>query len=918
MTQNETSYGTVTYGEPGVLYGETTLNPTVDLNTTSLGFNTLRLDWDRPSGNWQRIRLVRNLFSVPSDENDGQILVDANCGPAATGTIDAPVQTYTDTALPNAQFIYYSLFTFASNQGSATWTRIADGQGLSVQDHDDTNYLASRLPAFLSSPDNGNRMSDFLGVLGTELSHIRDLVRSLFYLNDPYKVSGKALPHLMDQLGFAVEPEIGMRQNRVLASDAIGLHQKKGTGPGVVELASSVSGYGCVPLPMLNLMLDHNDSSADESTGRWVVTNANLQRRTAVSPPGDTTAGSGSWLYAKSSTWGGLNDTWQSAGSSYSAPVSEALANPGVFQITAVAGGSVECDLGSGQPQMFGVPVYGSQQYTFSAYFLSPAQSRLPQLSILWYDKRGGFLSKTDAPGDTINPTSTDGLTWVRNLVTGYAPSTAVFATLRINYPTVVGGEIQYFDGCQFEQGGQASGYRAAREIDIAVVAPRINEVLNPTFRTSTDNWSGNEVGIAWDSASYFPGTTGSCLATLTNHITGDSTSFEGGTLGNFRTGADWTATVISTDAASGTHCLDIVRSNSDTTAAAGRIYTNNWPAAPNSTYRLSVKMKHIAGQTGPYQLFAYDNGPPPVDWVSAPIYLTDEWEEYDLIFTTGASTSSIDIIVDDDNVNTAPTAGNEFYLDDIRLYNLTDQPYVSTTVDLDPGRPIAVQAQVQPQDGSASFCIEVDCYDSSNNLVMTYTSPDQDAPVGTWTNITLSSATATQVVQAPFQGSNAVSQVSHATVKVCKTLGAINGYGSGPYGSDSYDGFCDSFLLDNVLVEQQSYPGPYFDVTTNPSEVYWEAGNDNSRSHFYPGSPGRLQRALALVSDNIPLGSDAAFVTAVPRAAYNTWIALYGVTWSAVSADTWGGPYGIQSVASSEIWAQLGAWDTLNTWNNP
>jgi hypothetical protein len=443
-------------------------------------YNSLFVHWTTPGGAWSTIRLVRNAYGVPVSETDGTILVEGNSGPAATGTVVPTPPYFTDNNLEGGRFQYYAIWLYAPAVGQ--WTRAASCTGLPLLDTGYSNRLWELMPSVHRTTDEGlldndnTTLQTFLKIFGYQLDGLRAEYETLRDVNNTDKVSGNLLPLVAQQWGQFFEPELGMKQMRILLRNSVHLYRNKGTVPGVTGFVSAISGYGATLLPLKNLVLDYNDSSAEESVGRWTATsNGTLARYVA-----DGTVDAGAALAA-------------------------GMRAVGVFSFTNTANGAATMTLGNVNPIGTGIPVVGGTTYTASVYARAGATSRSCTLAINWYDATGTLLSS-----DTGAAVATAVGAWTARLtVTAAAPATAVYAGLTVGIPSAaLAGEITYLDGFQFEPGAAATAYTDARLLDINVLAPRVNLVTNPNFETDTAGWSnGGGATLARSTAIFHSGT---------------------------------------------------------------------------------------------------------------------------------------------------------------------------------------------------------------------------------------------------------------------------------------------------------------------------------------------------------------------------------------------------------------------------
>ena len=284
-------YGLSTYGaESPVSYAVS------NLNAKAITYGTIKITWDSPSGNWSKIKLVRNSYGFPVDETDGTQLDIKNNGLYEAYKETDPVM-YLDENLAQNEFYYYSLFVF--ERVNFKWIRVGDIIGLSVKNYGYDKKLVEYLPnvyklpvvnAAVSITDNveNSTLTSFLELFAFQLSEYHTLTNLLVNRYNTSTLGGVLLPSLLQQLAIPYEPEIGYQQSRILARDAGAIYKGKGSYDGLREFLKAFTGWAVptvadVPNPTVNgivvshnKMLDYNDSSFEESVGHWLGTGGNL------------------------------------------------------------------------------------------------------------------------------------------------------------------------------------------------------------------------------------------------------------------------------------------------------------------------------------------------------------------------------------------------------------------------------------------------------------------------------------------------------------------------------------------------------------------------------------------------------------------------------------------------------------------
>jgi hypothetical protein len=535
---------------------------------TSVTYGTIRLNWVDPSGNWTKLKLVRNSYGFPTSPYDGITLVNVFSGSDPTEFID-------NFDLKQGSFYYYSVFVYETT--NYTWVRSANILGVSVKDYTSGDKMFEYLPEvykLVSTYDVGGstentQLNGFLHLFGFQLDYAQTITELLIDRYDTQKVSGLLIPLLLNQFGLEYEPEIGLQQSRILARDAVQLYKEKGSLQGLKEYIKAFSGYALssavagTPIPAVegivnghNLMLDYNDSSFEESVGHWVsdssavgsisqlaeksITNVALTSNVAkvtigshsykvgtkvtiagcpiplfnqYTPVTITAVDSTSISFALTHSDVVLTKT-TGALSPYPLPWNE-LTSPvnypnkqkGVLAVNNISGSSaaVEFSCGSDNAVDKGIPVTAGLPYTFSIYTSAKSTTRSITAKIKWYNRFGVLLSTSS--GSAISNTS--GALSVRPYVTATAPANAYYAVPNVSIASVGNAaslEFHYFDAAQFEQASSATGFDEARRVHITLRANRINELVNPDFFAPYAPWKITGATYSTDPFAIEPG----------------------------------------------------------------------------------------------------------------------------------------------------------------------------------------------------------------------------------------------------------------------------------------------------------------------------------------------------------------------------------------------------------------------------
>jgi hypothetical protein len=445
-------YGVGRYGDSAIV--EFDVSPFI---SRPVGYGKIDLSWTAPSGTWSNFRLVRNSYGFPVDADDGDILNEST-------SLTRPI-AYSDLGLIEGRTYYYSIFV--QETSSLNWVRAGNVYGISVKNFNSYKKMYTYMPEMMRSVDiyeltsdkENKDLQDFLKLLAFEYDLEKTLATNIMYAYDTTFVDGRYIPQMMKQFGLKFEPEIGLKQSRILLRNVLKIYKNKGSKDGLTTYLKAYTGYDTTITVGKNIFLDYNNSSFEEGIGFWTGTSASLARDTTVDAYVEVTA-----------------------------PASYPNLQDGVLKSTVTTAGTVVLNCGASAPITKGIPVEPALSYTFSVYGKAGSTSRTASLTIEWYN-RFGVLISTSSAGTGVSITSS---AWARPKVTATAPALAAFAVPVISIASTTLGEIFYFDAAQFEQASDATDFEEARVLKINFLASRKNELINPNFQ-GTSSWSVTE-----------------------------------------------------------------------------------------------------------------------------------------------------------------------------------------------------------------------------------------------------------------------------------------------------------------------------------------------------------------------------------------------------------------------------------------
>jgi hypothetical protein len=431
-------------------------------------YGKILVQWTEPTGNWDKLRLVRNPFGFPMTPDDGDILYQLNVNSGIVYYEDEG-QVPNNSGLLAGHTYYYSIFVRETTQLS--WQKAGETLGVSVKNYGTIDTLYDALPEAYKVKNvysaeynlgTNDDLYNFLRIFAFEHDLFKTMAQNVSERYDVLNLDGRLMPLMLNQFGIAYEPEIGLQQARIFLKNYIKLTSEKGSLAGLKTFVKSFTGFNCEIADPINLMLEADSASFRESIGRWAATNATLTRATAESESPVVLP------YEE-----------------INSPTNHPNGQKGLLKIVST-GGDIELTCGQTRVLYNAIPVTAGSTYSFTVYGRYKTTNKTLHVDIKWYD-RNGVLLGTAGEQDTTTLTNS---AWTRtNATTGAAPATAYFAVPYIRIEGTTSGDTFYLDAAQFEKNSYATTFADARRVDVILKANRINEVINASFEVDTATW---------------------------------------------------------------------------------------------------------------------------------------------------------------------------------------------------------------------------------------------------------------------------------------------------------------------------------------------------------------------------------------------------------------------------------------------
>jgi hypothetical protein len=504
------------YGSPK--YGEIENNRVfynVGLTAWSYDYQTISLTWgsvitdpaDPLPTHW---KLIKSFSGAPLSPYDGISVDEDVISSYRLAKID--VQT-----LEQNSEITYSFWVF----NGANWISCGNTKALAVLNTDTINKVSKWIPRVWL-----NNLSGELGDLVGETEPSNELYKTLTAYSFAYdrlraeaqilekssdfkKVSTALLRNKIQDLGFSYEPTLGDTYHRSLYRSGNIINATKGTSRGISAYTTSLTHWDTDVRVGHNLMLDYNDSSFEESIGRWT----NVIQPIAGSYSSSTFHVGWALTHQKYST--SLADI----GVAITAPTGNFYDN--IFppktagfmmlrrgstgtsnqQAIALVGWNTAISAKS-----YGIPIKPGKKYTFTGWARSKAARTAttpgyPNLLgfLVFFDKDGVRISVTPLAGDYGAITDTWSYFSFGTTPETLPPVNAVYLGVEILFQGVPASTDLLFDMFQLAETEYSLEYQDARKVIVTVAGEKENLLPNPGFDNSTANWAALNATVSQD-----------------------------------------------------------------------------------------------------------------------------------------------------------------------------------------------------------------------------------------------------------------------------------------------------------------------------------------------------------------------------------------------------------------------------------
>jgi hypothetical protein len=464
-------YGIDKYGETGlaVYYNSGITAKPIDYNTIFITWGGVTADpADTPPTHW---KLVKSFIGDVDNPEDAITVDGDEIGSFRTSIYDS---TFSEQQL--GMQVTYSLWVYNPTTG---WIFSGRADAVVVRDIASLNTISKWIPrAWLNEqnsvgdatgePEPTNDLVKVLAAYAFQYDTLRTYASILSETSNAKKAHTSLYKNLVEQFGFSYEPALGDSYHSSLYKVGFLVNAFKGTLVGLRSYITALTHLESDIRPGHNILLDVNDSSFEESLGRWTASSGTLTRKTYTN---SFTAPS---IYVYDTLYPPKTIGYASLTTASSSPVTLLLPGSADNKIT------------------YGIPVKPNTRYLVTGWIKHLNNAADVTVKINWYNASGSYISS-----NTISDTLTTTTSWQEfisksdGVRDGQAsPSKAVYAAIELVIDPSNASSNEYaFDMIQFAEAVNSLEFEDSRLTKIYLKGNTTNYILNPSFEEGTGFW---------------------------------------------------------------------------------------------------------------------------------------------------------------------------------------------------------------------------------------------------------------------------------------------------------------------------------------------------------------------------------------------------------------------------------------------
>ena len=480
-------YGTRRYGS-GFRYGEPSpvgVYYEANLKATATNYGVVEVTWgniiidpvDPAPTHW---KLVKSFVGSVDDPDAATRL--------AGGIFSEFTNSYTDNPFVyTSQEVHYSLWIF----NGIRWILCGQDYEILIENTETLATVTRWVPKAWLNPtstfigdgvgeDENNTFYKVLSAYTFMYDKLRSQANLLNLSKDPIYTPSALLKYGVTDLGHTYEPTLGDSYHRSLYGAGGIINSYKGTPLGANVYTTSLTHWSNKVGIGHNLMLDYNDSSFEESTGRWSVSSGTFESVTYTEE--------GVELPDKTQIF-------------YDPIFKPRLV--GFGKLSAHSNATITMSLPADDEDIttYGITVKEDTDYVFSGWVKHLDGPATVVVRLHWYDMFGISLGE-----DIMTvPSFTTTTAWKRftSIGTGgvrTSPRRSKFVKIIIDVKPGASSTRRYaFDFFQFAEADKAFEYQDAKLITITVNGEKENYIPNSTFQEGLYGWDWVNAAAAID-----------------------------------------------------------------------------------------------------------------------------------------------------------------------------------------------------------------------------------------------------------------------------------------------------------------------------------------------------------------------------------------------------------------------------------
>ena len=327
-----------------------------------------------------------------------------------------------------------------------------------------------------------------------EYDKFRGEIELLSKVSSTVYAPNQLLQYKVEELGFTYEPTLGDTYHRSLYNSGNLINSDKGTLKGLTGYITALTHWNNEITIGHNLMLDYNDSSFEEGTGKW----SSYIEGTDEGSPGTLLT---QHLYANNSTSGGelgvaINPPSPNL---YDPTFTPRALGFGVISTSATSTVSIWLPDEEYNATTNTIPIKQNTKYIFTGWVKQlDATAATVTATIYWYDRVGNIIGMTPT-GPSLSTTTgwSEFTSYCDAARNGYtSPVNAVYAGLRLYITPAAATAARYaIDMLMLCDPTKSFEFQDARRINIAITGDLENYVLNSSFEEGVGFWTASYNG---------------------------------------------------------------------------------------------------------------------------------------------------------------------------------------------------------------------------------------------------------------------------------------------------------------------------------------------------------------------------------------------------------------------------------------